>query len=689
MSRSPTIDLTATPDFALGAARVRPSTCEVLIPRGAIRLQHKVMQVLVALAEATGSTVSRDVLRARCWGGQLVGDDSLNRCIQRLRQLSETEAPDSFSLETLPRLGYRLTAKDADPPAPASSRRKGRQGWKTWAAGAAVLALGGVAAVFSRQPAPTRWSVERSEPLVSTPLREGHPAISPDGKMLAYSAGSDTVSRHIYLKPLAGGNPIQLTDDGFDDAAPAWSPDGARLAYVADRAGEPCRIMVAAAPAGPARQLARCQGQERSRVVWSRRGEALLFADSATQTEPTGIVSLDLATGRRSAISHPVGGLGDREPSISPDGRWLFFMRDSGETSARLVIHDLGTGRERTLVVVETGAGGAAWAEDSKSLFVVVASGAESVLWSYPIACGRRALVAVLPLILGRLASGPGGLLAAEIVAHRLNAARPPSRGETAPVVIDPANGETDSLAYSSDGTLAMGSDRSGDSAIWLMRPGSPARMLLNFAGGYPLDLSWSPDGSALAFVAVRGQAIAVRVVGSAGEARASIPVRGVEAGRPAWSADGRSLVFPVRDGGGWRLWRADLAGPARPRPITGYGWDAVRVAGDTLYAVRSDRPGIWRLGPPPRLIAAGFSGRAREAWTIYKNEIVFAEDGKNGRRRLLSLSLSGGPARAFAAIPDATSEPDFAIDPRSGTPTYIAVISDESDIELFHLARR
>ncbi len=83
--------------------------------------------------------------------------------------------------------------------------------------------------------------------------------------MLAYSAGADIVSCHIYLKPLAGGNSIQLSDDEFDDTAPDWSPDGARIVYTAYRAGEPCRFMVAATPAAPARQIARCQGQERSR----------------------------------------------------------------------------------------------------------------------------------------------------------------------------------------------------------------------------------------------------------------------------------------------------------------------------------------------------------------------------------------------------------------------------------------
>ena len=301
--------------------------------------------------------------------------------------------------------------------------------------------------------------------------------------------------------------------------------------------------------------------------------------------------------------------------------------------------------------------------------------------------------VATVPMIVERIGFGRGGLLAAEIIAGRFNAARPPGLGGSAPVVVDPASGKTWSPAYSPDGALAVVSDRSGAAGVWLSRSGAPARLLMDLGAGSGHGLSWSPDGASLAFSAAHGGTVSVRVVGQAGEERANIPVFGVGAGRPAWGANGRSLVFPVRDGGGWRLWRADLARPARPWPITGYGWAAVRAAGDTLYAVRSDRPGVWRLGPPARLIAAGFSGRSREAWTIYKNEIVFSEDGAAAqgpwRRRLLSVPLSGGPARPFAAVPGATYETDFAIDPRSGTPTYIAVIIADTDIELFHLARR
>jgi adenylate cyclase len=107
--RSAPIDLAQAPDLRLGPVLVRPSLSEVVAAGQAIRLQPRVMQVLVALARADGEVVSRDELLASCWGGLAIGDDAINRCIGRLRRLSEEEAPGAFTIGTLPRIGYRLS----------------------------------------------------------------------------------------------------------------------------------------------------------------------------------------------------------------------------------------------------------------------------------------------------------------------------------------------------------------------------------------------------------------------------------------------------------------------------------------------------------------------------------------------------------------------------------------------------
>jgi DNA-binding winged helix-turn-helix (wHTH) protein/TolB-like protein len=149
------IDLAREPDFGLGTARVHPAIGEVSVGVHRIRLQPRVMQVLVALARAEGEVVSRDDLVASCWGGLAVGDDAINRCIGRLRRLAETEAPGAFTIETLPRIGYRLGRPRAEPASGSTSRR-----WMTplRLGGAGLLAVLTAAAVWFAVGSPGRPS---------------------------------------------------------------------------------------------------------------------------------------------------------------------------------------------------------------------------------------------------------------------------------------------------------------------------------------------------------------------------------------------------------------------------------------------------------------------------------------------------------------------------------------------------
>jgi DNA-binding winged helix-turn-helix (wHTH) protein/formylglycine-generating enzyme required for sulfatase activity/dienelactone hydrolase len=101
------VDLAGEPDFMLGALRVRPSLREVVDGGEREVLEPRVMQVLVVLARRRGQVISRDQLIEACWAGRVVGEDAINRCIARVRRLAE--AHGGFSIETIARVGYRLT----------------------------------------------------------------------------------------------------------------------------------------------------------------------------------------------------------------------------------------------------------------------------------------------------------------------------------------------------------------------------------------------------------------------------------------------------------------------------------------------------------------------------------------------------------------------------------------------------
>jgi DNA-binding winged helix-turn-helix (wHTH) protein len=105
-------DLAHATNFSLADLKVSPSTLEVTGPLGRREiLQPRVMQVLVALARRRGAMMSRDDLIRECWEGRIVGEDALNRTIVRLRRLARDHG--GFTLETIPRVGYRITETSA------------------------------------------------------------------------------------------------------------------------------------------------------------------------------------------------------------------------------------------------------------------------------------------------------------------------------------------------------------------------------------------------------------------------------------------------------------------------------------------------------------------------------------------------------------------------------------------------
>jgi dipeptidyl aminopeptidase/acylaminoacyl peptidase len=81
---------------------------------------------------------------------------------------------------------------------------------------------------------------------------------SPDGTQLA-AILQDSGWDHIYLLPVAGGAPKQLTDGAFVDEAPRFSPDGKRIAFTSSRGGilETTNLWIVSTSGGEAQQVAK------------------------------------------------------------------------------------------------------------------------------------------------------------------------------------------------------------------------------------------------------------------------------------------------------------------------------------------------------------------------------------------------------------------------------------------------
>ncbi len=72
--------------------------------------------------------------------------------------------------------------------------------------------------------------------------RIGEPAISPDGKTVAFTVRKfdvemNTSTRHIYVVAVDGGAPKQITSEGSVNERPKWTPDSKRIAWISNRGG--------------------------------------------------------------------------------------------------------------------------------------------------------------------------------------------------------------------------------------------------------------------------------------------------------------------------------------------------------------------------------------------------------------------------------------------------------------------
>ena len=100
-------------DFRLGDWLVQPLLNRITGEGKTIKLEPKVMRVLVCLAERHGQPVTRERLMRTVWADTFVGEDALNRSISRLRTVLEDDPRQPRIIETIPKIGYRLTTEES------------------------------------------------------------------------------------------------------------------------------------------------------------------------------------------------------------------------------------------------------------------------------------------------------------------------------------------------------------------------------------------------------------------------------------------------------------------------------------------------------------------------------------------------------------------------------------------------
>ena len=112
--------------FEVAGCKVEPASLQVTVDGQDVRVEAKVMLVLLYLTERAGRVVSRAELEEQLWPGRVVTEDSVTKAIAKLRRVFGDDAHDPKVIETIPKSGYRLIANverpiETEPPSTSDS----------------------------------------------------------------------------------------------------------------------------------------------------------------------------------------------------------------------------------------------------------------------------------------------------------------------------------------------------------------------------------------------------------------------------------------------------------------------------------------------------------------------------------------------------------------------------------------
>jgi serine/threonine-protein kinase len=607
-----------------------------------------------------------------------------------------------------------LTQAARAPELPAGRRapRPGR-GWMAGAAGLVVLLAAGFGAWrMMRAPAPA-LVIGRSEQFTTDPGLEIQPAISPDGKLVAYAAGTSTRMR-IFIRPVGGGRTFPLSDDSTAvETQPRWSPDGASILFLT-RGG----ASVAPALGGSSRPVV-APSQDRQGVLsaaWSPDGREIAFvrADSLLVSD---------AAGRQSRLLTTAPQL--HSCAWSPGGTWIACVSLNGEAlvpgagfgniaPSALVLVPAGGGAPLPLMEAKAFNQSPAWSPDGAWLYFV--SDRDGPRDVYALSLSASGQPRGQPV---RLTTGLGALsIAVSADQRRLVYAvytaksniwsLPLPRGAAVTtdraVQVTRGNQVVESMRVSRDGRwLLYDSDLKGNADAWRIPIGGgpPEQLTSDSTNEFGPDLS--PDGRKVAYHSWHTGTRDIEVKPLDGGPVQRVTATPSQESWPIWSADGDALLFwdqaPPSTAfvtrrsadGRWsppqRL-ETQLAFPEwspdgreiaylRPRADALYGGQlqVMPAAGGPARIIYQLTPDL----PRPEM----------ERWSVDGRTIYFLAHDAAGQAVLWEVSAAGGRPRQVVRFTDPdrqTNRPFFAV---SATTFYFAISDRQSDVFVAELLRK
>jgi serine/threonine protein kinase len=425
-------------------------------------------------------------------------------------------------------------------------------------AGAAIGVTGMLAWSWLFPPEPDGAAVFR---WLSFSGRDSSPAVSPDGRTIAFTSDRDGQPR-IWLKQVSGEGEAPLTT-GPDDF-PRFSPDGSQVLFTRpDGSGR--SLYRAAVLGGEARRLL----EGASEGDWSPDGKRVAFLRLQSEGGQTvTVVAVAAADGSEPREVAKVPG-GMRAPRWSPDGRQVAVVPVPGALLA-------GAQQGPVLVGVE-----------------------DATVRTVPAPDPRRNISAVAWTARGEIV-----YLQAESVVS--------AAGSTATLVRqDPGTGRVVSQTWSPSSALVL--DVIGDGRV-VFDTRSPRQNLREVTlAGAATDGRWlsrgestdrqpvySPAGEWVAFSSNRGGGMNLWLVSTKTGNLRRVTDAHVN-WDPAFTRDGKRLLWSSNRGGNFEIWTADVDGSG-PRQVTRDGGNAENptTTPDGQWVVYSSgnpqKAGLWKV---------------------------------------------------------------------------------------------
>jgi serine/threonine-protein kinase len=404
----------------------------------------------------------------------------------------------------------------------APAARRGRAALVLTAAVAAValVALATVLVLWapwkSAAPAPlARFAIVMppGTPL-SASVTDRQVDISPDGRQIVYVSGTTTLGR-LMIRDLDQIEPRQLSD--FANArSPFFSPDGRWVAFCAGS-----DLFKVAIAGGPPVLLSRLTSNTRG-GTWSSDGTIVV----ATSDRKTGLLVLPDSGGDAKPLTAVPDTTTDHMfPSALPNGRGVLYSVRVNDVEGRIAVRDGATGATKDLIpagdmasYVESGhiiyaSAGTLYAV-AFDLDRLETIGEPAVVVSNIATRGTGATDFAVSKT-GTLVYAPGS---ADVEARR-SLVWVDRRGAETPL---PApNRSYFALRLSPDGTRAAVDIRDQDRDIWVLDIGRETLSRLSFSRGLDTFPVWTPDGRSIVYSRAAGGSLLIRPADGTGQERA------------------------------------------------------------------------------------------------------------------------------------------------------------------------